>query len=273
MSSEKAHPELEWISLRRDGVSAALIAERFVVSAWTVRRATRDAGPYPRPSQQRGRRTASDDAVAARTARWVQARKDGIRVSDLAAREGVPHQLISRETKAHGPFPDPHPPADVVAGWVLDRRTGISSTVIARAAGVSVTSVREAVKPFGPFSGAGSRIPPGFVGVSGAAQLIGIGHPSLLRWVESGFLPAADATTSAGRLLWRETTMREWMKTAPLNECPRCGARLKRPRAHISQANCADRRSLGPTPVTDPAVNVRLSVASDCSAKSSNNPS
>lgn len=101
------YPELEWLSLRRDGDSAALIAHRAGVSEAEVLRATRPYGPFPRPARQLGRIVASEDAVRSRTQRWVRLRQAGVRVAAIAEQEGVPHQLVSRETLPHGPFPKP----------------------------------------------------------------------------------------------------------------------------------------------------------------------
>ena len=238
MSSQ--YPALEWISLRHDGHSAALIAQRAGVSAESVRRATRDSGPYPRPSRQLGRNTATADAVNARTARWVKLRQEGVRTTDIASREGVSHRIVSRATKAHGPYPTPHPSAEVVSSWVADRRAGIASDVIAKAAGATPLAVRRAVKPHGPFPGSGSRIPAGFLGTSGAARLLGVSHPTILRWQKAGFLPDPDVVTGSGRRLWREDSLASWLSTASLQKCPRCGARLRRPRAHLSQTRCGD---------------------------------
>ena len=50
-----SHPALEWLSLRRDGESVALIAHRAGVSVAAVARATDPFGPFPRPSRQLGR--------------------------------------------------------------------------------------------------------------------------------------------------------------------------------------------------------------------------
>lgn len=99
------YPALEWLSLRRDGESAALIARRAGVSTSAVIKATNPYGPFPRPGRQLGRVVASEEAVKSRTARWVALREAGMRVSVIAAQEGVAHQLVSRATLPHGPFP------------------------------------------------------------------------------------------------------------------------------------------------------------------------
>jgi hypothetical protein len=101
------YPELEWLSLRQDGQSAALIAQRVGVAEAAVLRATNPYGPFPRPSRQLGRTVASPEDVQRRTARWVALRRAGVKVSVIAAHEGVTHQIVSRTTGPFGPFPQP----------------------------------------------------------------------------------------------------------------------------------------------------------------------
>lgn len=235
------YPALEWLSLRRDGESPALIANRAGVPVAAVKRATDPYGPFPRPTRQLGRVITSGSAVSGRTTRWVQLRRDGMRVRDIAVQEGVAHQIVSKATLSHGPFPRPHPPQEMVELWVKDRRAGIPATIVAAAAGVSVDVIRRGTRPHGPFLSGGNRIPPGLVGVSGAALHVGVSHPTVLRWIAIGFMPPADIITGTGRLLWHKSTLTTWLETAPLRECPTCGANLKRPTAHRSQGRCASR--------------------------------
>lgn len=101
------YPELEWLALRRDGQSAALIAQRAGVTEAAVLRVTSPYGPFPRPSRQLGRVVASSEEVKRRTARWVALRRAGVKVSVIAAHEGVTHQIVSRTTGPFGPFPKP----------------------------------------------------------------------------------------------------------------------------------------------------------------------
>jgi predicted DNA-binding transcriptional regulator AlpA len=239
------YPALEWLSLRRDGESPALIAHRAGVPVSAVTRATDPYGPFPRPVRQLGRVVAPEDVVDRRVARWVQLRRDGMRVTAIAAQEGVFHQIVSKATLPFGPYPEPHPPEEVIQRWVTERKTGIPATVIAAVAGVSVDLVRRSTQPYGPFPAGGSRIPSGWVGASGAATLAGVSHPTILRWIDIGFMPPADVVTGTGRLLWCEATITTWLNIAPLRTCPTCGAKLKRPTAHSSQSRCA---SLGPAP-------------------------
>lgn len=96
---------LEWLARRRDGESVALIAARDGVSARTVRASTDPYGPFPAASKQLGRTVADAATVRQRTDRWVLARQRGQRVTDIAAREGVAHQLVSRCHQRCGTVP------------------------------------------------------------------------------------------------------------------------------------------------------------------------
>ena len=243
MSSQ--YPALEWLSLRHDGDSPALIAHRAGVPVTAVIRVTDPYGPFPRPTRQLGRVIAPEDVVDRRVARWVQLRRDGMRVTAIAEQEGVFHQVVSKSTLPYGPFPRPHPPHATTERWVAERRAGIPATVIAAVAGVSVDLVGRSTRPHGPFPAGGSRIPAGWVGASGAANLAGVSHPTILRWIDIGFTPPADVVTGTGRRLWRASTITTWLETAPLHECPTCGAKLKRLTAHPSQGRCVSRRPAG----------------------------
>ena len=118
---------LEWLSRRRDGESMALIAWRDGVSPQTVKRATAPYGPFPAASRHLGRTITASTALDERTQRWVDARRRGERVSDIARREGVAHQLVSRYTAEAGPFPS----EEVVQEWVQARQAGQTIAAIA----------------------------------------------------------------------------------------------------------------------------------------------
>lgn len=209
MSSQ--YPALEWLSLRSDGDSPALIAHRAGVPVTAVTRATDPYGPFPRPTHQLGRVVAPEDVVDRRVARWVQLRRDGMRVTEIAAHEGVVHQIVSKSNTSPAPYPEPHPPHDTIQRWVSERRVGIPATVIAVTAGVSVDLVRRTTRSHGRRRGS-RGIPAGWVGASGVANLAGVSHPTILRWIDIGFTPPADVVTGTGRLLWLETTLRSWSR-------------------------------------------------------------
>ena len=152
---------LEWLSRRRDGESMALIAWRDGVSPQTVKRATAPYGPFPAASRHLGRTITASTALDERTQRWVDARRRGERVSDIARREGVAHQLVSRYTAEAGPFPS----EEVVQEWVRARRAGKTIAVdrrhvlSARGAGQSLHPSVGAVSPARatPTGGSGRR--------------------------------------------------------------------------------------------------------------------
>ena len=234
------HPALEWLSLRRDGDSVALIAHRAGVSVAAVARATDPFGPFPRPSRQLGRVVVDEAAVSARTKRWVRRRMDGVGVMDIATGEGVAHQVVSKATVPFGPYPRPHRRIDenTLEQWVHDRHAGIPAATIAKVAGVSAAKVRRVTQPHGPFPTFGHRLPQGVVGVSALAHLVGVSAPTITRWRSTGFLPQPDIVTRAGRALWHEATISSWRQATPLSACPACGGVFKRLSAHTSQSEC-----------------------------------
>jgi hypothetical protein len=93
----------------------------------TVKRATAPYGPFPVASRHLGRTVTASTALDQRIQRWVDARRRGERVSDIARREGVAHQLVSRYTAEAGPFPSD----EVVQEWVRARRAGQTLAAIA----------------------------------------------------------------------------------------------------------------------------------------------
>ena len=214
------HRGLEWLARRRDGESVALIAWRDGVSPDTVKRATAPYGPFVRASRHLGRTITASTALDERTRRWVRARQRGARVSDIARREGVAHQVVSRYTAEAGPFPSP----DVVQEWVDARRADRTVEAIAAEYGAPEGLVRRATRAWGPFFSQ-SRLPAGVVGVTGIARLAGVSGPAALRWVRTGRVPAADFVIGDGRQLWLETTITRWLGEADLATCPQCGAR------------------------------------------------
>lgn len=215
-----AHRALEWLTRRRDGESAALIAWRDGVSEATVLRATRPYGPFPRATRHLGRNTLQQELLDERTARWVAARRRGLSVTQIARAEGVRHQYVSRRTIEYGPYPDPA----VVEDWVAARRTGQPIAVIAAEAQVSQTAVRAATQPHGPFRARYTRTPDGVLGVTALANRVGMSEPAVLNWVRAGRVPEPNFIVG-GRRLWLASTIEEWLTVADLAHCPQCGAR------------------------------------------------
>lgn len=211
----------------------ALIAWRDGVSAATVKRATAPYGPFPKASRHLGRTITASTALDERTNRWVRARQRGERVSDIARRERVAHQLVSRYTAEAGPFPSP----DVVQEWVQARHAHQSIAAIAAAYGAPTGLVRQATRPWGPFWAPGPRLPAGVVGAKGIARIAGISEPAALGWVRTGRVPDPDFVIGDGRRLWLETTITRWLQEADLATCPDCGARCVSLNQHRAAAH------------------------------------
>lgn len=216
----EVHRALDWLARRRDGESVPLIAWRAGVSTDTVRRATAPYGPFPRPSRHLGRTHHGEYEVNQRTARWIDSRRRGVTVAEIARREGVRHQYVSRVTVEHGPYPAP----GIVADWVELRERGDSASIIAERYGIASGVVRRATRRFGPFGGQGLRMPDGVVGVTTLARRVGMSHPAVLRWVRTGLTPPPDFVTGRGRLLWLDSTITAWIGRSNLEKCPQCGA-------------------------------------------------
>lgn len=216
------HRALDWLARRHAGESVGLVARRAGVSKSVVITATRAYGPFPPATEHLGRSRLTDSYLSERTRRWVDARRRGRLVTDIANDDGVSHQIVSRATTDHGPFPAP----EVVEQWVAARRTGRTLAAIADQYEVRVERVRRVTKPYGPFPGPGGRLPEGVIGLNGIARKAGVSAPSVTRWQRTGRLPEPDFTTAKGRPLWLPNTVQSWLDTAPfLHECHVCGAR------------------------------------------------
>jgi hypothetical protein len=199
----------------------AMIAWRDGVSPQTVKRATAPYGPFPAASRHLGRTITASTALDQRTQRWVDARRRGERVSDIAHREGVAHQLVSRYTAEAGPFPS----EEVVQEWVRARRAGKTIAAIATKYGAPDGLVSRATRLWGPFRPTGPRLPVGLVGGKGIARMAGVSDATGLRWVRTGRVPDPDFVVGKGRALWLTTTIARWLQAGDLHACPDCGAR------------------------------------------------
>ena len=78
------HRALDWLARRHAGESAALVASRAGVSETTVIKATKTYGPFPRPSQQLGRTTVSDEDHSERVRVWIEQRRRGRTATEIA---------------------------------------------------------------------------------------------------------------------------------------------------------------------------------------------
>ena len=225
------HPALDWLARRHAGESAALIAWRAGVSESMVLTSTKAYGPFPRPSQQRGRTTVSDEQHRERVRVWVEDRRRGRTTSEIAKGYGVSHQIVSRATVGHGPFPS----EDTVAAWVAARRQRRTLQGIGNEYQVPPSRIGHHTAGYGPFpSPVGMRrLPEGLLGVAAVAERVGLASPAVLRWRAAGRLPAPDFVTARGRELWLTTTIDRWLQEAGLQTCPQCGARARSVTRHV----------------------------------------
>ena len=216
------YPALEWLQRRAEGEPVQQIARRAGVPPFVVQRATDPYGPFPDPGSAR------QAAAAARAVRWVQLRKEGIPVVEIAATWNVSHQQVSRVTRDAGPYPRPGPAPNQVNAWVEARRTGVPISAIAAEHRVTIGKVATATQPYGPFPRPRHRVTPeGMYCRNDIARLLRIPDPTVLAWERRGYLPLPDVTTSSGRRLWKTTTVDTWVSGAGLATCPTCGARVR----------------------------------------------
>ena len=199
-----------------------MIAHRAGVSEAAVVYATKPYGPFPRPTQRLGARSLPSEAqVDDREHRSIELRRRGHTATSIAKAEGTSHQMVSRATRDHGPFPAP----EVVAEWVQARRARRTVAQVAEDFQVPPATVRRATAAHGPFPLPGAQLPDGVMGVAAVAARAGLSVPSVLRWRSSGRLPTPDFVTAAGRDLWLPGTIESWLTAADLACCPDCGAR------------------------------------------------
>ena len=219
------HHALDWLARRHAGESAALIAWRAGVRASTVLTATKPYGPFPRPCHQLGRTTVSDEHHRQRVQAWIEQRRRGRTATEIAHEYGVSHQIVSRATLGHGPFPS----EDTVAAWVTARRQRRSLREISREYQVPPNRIGHHTTASGPFPApVGVRLlPEGLLGIAAIADRVGLASPAVLRWRAAGRLPQPDFVTANGRQLWLATTIDRWLQDADLQTCSQCGARTR----------------------------------------------
>jgi AraC-like DNA-binding protein len=219
------HHSLDWLARRHAGESAALIASRAGVSERTVINATKPYGPFPRPSHQLGRTTVSDEHHHKRVQAWIEQRRRGRTATEIAHEYCVSHQIVSRATLGHGPFPS----EDTVTAWVTARRQRRSLREISHEYQVSPNRIGHHTSASGPFPApVGVRLlPEGLLGIAAIADRVGLASPAVLRWRAAGRLPPPDFVTAIGRQLWLATTIEQWLKDTDLQTCPECGARTR----------------------------------------------
>ena len=226
------HHALDWLARRHAGESAALIASRAGVSEATVLSATKAYGPFPRPSHQLGRTTVSDEHHRQRVQDWVEQRRRGSTATEIALEYGVFHQIVSRSTLGHGPFPS----EDTVAAWVEARRQRRTLHKIGQEYRVPPHRIGHRTAASGPFPPPvrKPRLPEGLLGIAAIADRVGLASPAVLRWRAAGGLPSPDFVTARGRELWLATTIERWLKDTDLQTCPQCGARTRSVAKHTT---------------------------------------
>ncbi len=224
---------LEWLARRHAGESAAYIASLEGVSKETVIRATKNFGPFPRPTQQLGRTTGSSERLAERTQQWIEERRAGKTTTEIACAHGVSRQLVGAATAEFGPFPS----MEQVERWVNARRARRTIRAIADECGVTPALVRRHTRRLGPFPAPSSHLPEGVWGIGGVAARVKMTTPTVLHWRDRGFLPEPDFITARGRSLWLPSTVERWLhETAELTECADCGAYTRSVGHHRSAA-------------------------------------
>ncbi len=214
----ESHPELDWLARRRAGESVALIARRAGVSERAVSKATSRFGPFPPADQQLGRSYLSSVLLEERRARWVSDRRRGVRVKEIAARDGVSHQSVARATRGWGPFPS----RESIEAWVEARHQRRSLAAIADEFGVLARVVQRFTLPHGPFP---RPAPTGLEGVEtieSISRRIGLSD-SVVR-TKRHLLPEPDWVTDKGRPVWLPRTIDRWLAETPPESCETCGA-------------------------------------------------
>ena len=226
------HQALDWLARRHAGESAALIASRAGVSESTVLNATKAYGPFPRPSHQFGRTTVSDEHHRQRVQAWIEQRRRGRSTSEIAREYSVSHQIVSRSTLGHGPYPS----KDTLAAWVAARRQRRTLHDISQEYQVPPRRIGHHTAASGPYpTPVGTpRLPDGLLGIAAIADRVGLASPAVLRWRAAGHLPPPDFVTARGRDLWLATTIERWLQDADLQTCPQCGARTRSVAKHTT---------------------------------------
>ena len=165
-----------------------------------------------------------------RATAWAAERRKGIATSEIARREGVCHQWVSRVTKPYGPFPRAGTPtAETVEEWVAARQAGKSAQRVARDHGVHPARVRQATDTYGPFTR--QLVIDGWLTLSGVAERQRVPTPTICHWLASGFLPSP--VVQGSRRLWAVEDFNDWLAGADLETCPQCGAMTRSQSRHM----------------------------------------
>ncbi len=226
-----SHRALDWLQRRASGEPLVDIAAHAGVSVEAIRRATDPYGPFPR--------TPKGALVRDFRATWIKLRQDGIAAAEIARRYGVSRQAVSRATQSHGPFPRPGTPTpESVAAWVDARRSGIPVTALAVAYSVSEYRIFSATRPHGPYPQPPPPAhppPDGTLDLTRLTELLGVSFPTVITWIDKGYLPPPGVTTRTGRRLWLESTITAWLPRSSLRQCLTCGTYTRQMTRHSAR--------------------------------------
>ncbi|GIL37563.1 hypothetical protein [Phycicoccus sp. DTK01] len=211
------HPELDWLARRRAGESVRLIAQRAGVSPWEVTKATKRFGPFPPADRQLGRTYLTTFLLEERRQRWIADRRRGVRVKEIAERDRVNHQTVTRATSDWGPYPA----RETVEAWVEARQRRRPLGAIALEFGVLPATVQRFTTPHGPFPRP-AQVPDGIETRESIARRAGVSDSAVRKWRH---LPDPDWVTAKGRPVWLSSTIDRWLDSEALPRCHVCGAR------------------------------------------------
>lgn len=155
---QQSHVELDWVARRRAGETARAIADRAGVPEEMVLVATDRLGArFDPPARQGTYSVLSVTLLKDRDRRWVEDRRRGVRVKDIAERDGVTHQSVTRATREWGPFPA----QEHVNAWAAARSRGRTIRSIADEFAILPSVVQRLTASRGPFPRPSTGIPEG----------------------------------------------------------------------------------------------------------------
>jgi predicted DNA-binding transcriptional regulator AlpA len=164
----------------------------------TIRRVTRELGPYPRPRADGAGAAVGITVVPAVVRQWVQDRRSAISTVAIARDSQTTAAKVRQATKRFGPFPSPQrAPAGYLTFRQVSARLGISRPALQRR-----LDHGELPTPAGRSDRQGER--------------------------DSDGSSYVDADSEGGWPYWRAGDIEQWIAERSLDRCPICGAYLKR---------------------------------------------
>ncbi|QKE85103.1 hypothetical protein [Arthrobacter sp. NEB 688] len=146
-------------------------------------------------------------------------------MKEIAERDQVSHQTVTRATRGWGPFPS----RETVEAWVEGRQRRRSLGAIALEFDVLPATVQRFTTPHGPFPRP-AQLPEGIETRESIARRAGVSDSAVRNWRH---LPEPDWTTATGRPVWLSTTIDRWLETDALARCDICGARPLSLKVHM----------------------------------------